>query len=589
MNGLHIATVRRQMTSRPLIVAVAILTLLASAHDAAAQRRNIRRPGEPAYSRREGKAEKAVSEGAAAGNRMRVIVHTRSGVTKAVRTRAGRSGKVGRTHKALDGFATELKSKDVDTLLKDRDVLGVSIDARIQAPKVSAATLAEYPYAGKKNYDAQALRATLGLKATDVGRGTGVAVVDSGIAPLADLWPRISAFYDFTRGGTAVATAPSDKYGHGTHVASLIAGNGANSEGRNVAVAPAAHLIGLKVLDDHGAGYTSDVIAAIEFAITNKRALGIDVLNLSLGHVIYEAAATDPLVQVVERAVRAGIIVVVSAGNFGMNPDTKEVGYAGITSPGNAPSALTVGAMRHRGTATRLDDEIAQFSSRGPTWFDGFIKPDVMAPGQALVAAVGKKSELNKNEALKVATVKGAYAKVSGTSMAAAVTSGVVALMIDANRRDEGASSVLTPNTVKAILQFTAIPLPDDDQATPSVLEQGAGGINGAGALALTRAIDPAVPVGSPWLETGLEQFSTIAGTVLAWSDHIVWGDHVVWGDTALWHLEAFDDHIVWGDSFVHGINEVMQSVTAWGTHIVWGDDDDHVVWGDRYIMALGL
>ena len=133
------------------------------------------------------------------------------------------------------------------------------------------------------------------------GRGVGVAIIDSGIAPTRDLDGRIAAFYDFTKGG--IATTPKDEYGHGTHIAGLIAGSGEHSNGKYVGVATAARLIGLKVLDDQGAGYTSDVIAAVEFATDNKAALGIDVINMSLGHPIYEPAATDPLVQAVEAPV----------------------------------------------------------------------------------------------------------------------------------------------------------------------------------------------------------------------------------------------------------------------------------------------
>ena len=108
-----------------------------------------------------------------------------------------------------------------------------------------------------------------------------------------------------------VAASPTDDYGHGTHVAGLIAGSGDLSSGKRYrGVAPKARLIALKVLDQNGAGNTSDVISAIEFVTANKDQLGVDVINLSLGHPIYEPAATDPLVQAVEAAVRAGIVVV---------------------------------------------------------------------------------------------------------------------------------------------------------------------------------------------------------------------------------------------------------------------------------------
>ena len=114
------------------------------------------------------------------------------------------------------------------------------------------------------------------------------------------------------------------------------------------------------------------MIAAIEWAVANRAAYNIKVINLSLGHPILEPAATDPLVQAVEAAVRAGIVVVASAGNIGINPATGLPGYAGITSPGNAPSAITVGAVRTQGTVPRGDDEVAAYSSRGATWYDGY-------------------------------------------------------------------------------------------------------------------------------------------------------------------------------------------------------------------------
>ena len=119
-------------------------------------------------------------------------------------------------------------------------------------------------------------------------------------------------------------------------------------------------------------------------------------MNLSLGHPIYEPAGNDPLVAAVERAVSAGIVVVVSAGNFGGDPVTHEVGYAGITSPGNAPDAITVGAVETLQTVTRRDDQVAWYSSRGPSWYDGYQKPDVVAPGSHLASNVSSGSALIK-------------------------------------------------------------------------------------------------------------------------------------------------------------------------------------------------
>ena len=201
-------------------------------------------------------------------------------------------------------------------------------------------------------------------------------------------------------GAACGRVAPSDAYGHGTHVAGLIGS-------RFVGVAPNVRLIGLKVLDAKGQGRTSDVLRAIQFAIDNKDALGIRVVNLSLGHPVYEPAASDPLVQAVESAVRAGLVVVTSAGNFGVNPATRLPGYAGLTSPGNAPSALTVGAVQTFDTPSRADDRIAPYSSRGPSWYDGFAKPDVAAPGHGLlsIARSGQRAAQAERGARRFGTV----------------------------------------------------------------------------------------------------------------------------------------------------------------------------------------
>ena len=240
-------------------------------------------------------------------------------------------------------------------------------------------------------------------------------------------------------------------------------------------------LISLKVLDAHGSGRTSDVVRAVQFAIDNRATYGIDVINLSLGHPIFEPAATDPLVQAVERAVASGIVVVASAGNSGVNRVTGQVGYAGISSPGNAPSAISVGALDTQNTAARADDTIADFSSRGPTWYDGYSKPDLVAPGRRDIANSAPEGSLyawlakdapqkliaptNPSGKKSVMSNVAYYISLSGTSMAAGVTTGVVARMIESNRSrlhpgaTTWAPSDLSPNQVKLILEYTAFPM----------------------------------------------------------------------------------------------------------------------------------
>ena len=364
---------------------------------------------------------------------------------------------------------------------------------------------------GRGQRCSKCLLQTLGLDAVEMdgpsGKDVGIAVIDSGLEQGVDLHGgERDKQYAFE--GAPKQVAPYDDYGHGTHVAGLIGGSGEASEGdaEEIArdghahrikvrvyrgIAPKARIVSLKVLNGDGTGRTSDVIDAIQFAVQNRERLKIDIINLSLGHPIYEPRDTDPLVQAVEAAVRSGIVVVASAGNFGTNPDTGVPGYAGITSPGNAPSAITVGAVDTRGTASRLDDRVASYSSRGPTWYDAAAKPDVVAPGHRLVAPAALRSSLYAEwPGRRVGSAKKGsdYFMLSGTSMAAAVTSGVVALILEAH--EERFKERLAPNAVKALLEFSAIPLPGVDRLT-----QGAGEVNAAGAIQLAASVESFVAI----------------------------------------------------------------------------------------------
>ena len=147
-----------------------------------------------------------------------------------------------------------------------------------------------------------------------------------------------------------------------------------------------ADLINLRALGADGSGNTSDVIEAIDWAVAHRRQYNIRVINLSLGHPVLESYVDDPLCQAAQRAVDAGIVVVAAAGNFGKTDDGRPI-VGGIVAPGNTPSVLTVGAVNTNGTAQRSDDVMATYSSRGPTAIDGVLKPELVAPGNKLVAA----------------------------------------------------------------------------------------------------------------------------------------------------------------------------------------------------------
>ncbi|MBI4265294.1 MAG: S8 family serine peptidase [Acidobacteria bacterium] len=520
--------------------------------------------------------------------RTRVIVRTTASDRPTLKNAWSRQGhKIRREHRVLSALTMEIPARSIDALSRAPGVLSISIDAPVRPKQTTELTWTS----------GTLLQQTLGVDPASgsTGAGVGVAVIDSGIAPLPDFDTRITAFYDFTTTGNN-KTPPFDDYGHGTHVAGLIGGTGAASGGLYTGVAPGVSLIGLKVLTGSGSGYTSDVIEAIEFATINKGALGIDIINLSLGHPPFESATTDPLVLAVQNASAAGIVVIASAGNYGINPSTGTIGYGGILVPGNAPSAITVGAGNTMLTADRSDDLVMAYSSRGPSWYDGYAKPDVVAPGHRLIAPAAPDSTLvAKYPNLLVPDETGAltYLRLSGTSMATAVTSGTVALLIETSRAAfPTARPELTPNTVKAMLQFTAFTMHDENLAPYNRLTQGSGGLNADGALTLARAIDTSVPAGEWWLAWAVSPYSDISGVLLTWAQNLIWGENLIWGDSVYTHRSSFASNVVWGDNIVWGENVVWGENLIWGDNVVWGDNliwGDNIVWGENVVWGDNL
>src|SRR5581483_2073653 len=238
-------------------------------------------------------------------------------------------------------------------LVNDPEVLHISEDHQVTA---------------KNDYTVPATNATIAWQQFGVdGAGIGVAVIDSGISDHSDLKgakssQRVVYREDFV-GGDGM-----DHYGHGEHVAGIIAGNGSSSQCAKCTrdlrgMAPGADLIDLRALDQNGEGRDSTLIAAIERAIALKRRFNIRVINLSVGRPIFESYRNDPLCQAVEAAWRAGIVVVVAAGNGGRDNTAANHGYGTITAPGNDPYVITVGAMKTMQTYDRSDDRIASYSS----------------------------------------------------------------------------------------------------------------------------------------------------------------------------------------------------------------------------------
>jgi serine protease AprX len=503
------------------------------------------------------------------GQRVRVIVHGDRNVIEALGSRHGL-----RVARLLDEAGViEANSAEIEALQQDSEIDHLSGDLPVNAAMsvTNVATGANQVWAG-----------VAGLPGV-TGKGVGVAVIDSGIKTHTALNNKVVGNVAFASGGTA------DTYGHGTHIAGIIAGKATSVTPLYTGgVAPGASLINVRVLRADGSGLTSDVIAGIDWAISNRVKYNIRIINLSLGHPVMEASATDPLCEAVKRAAQAGIVVVASAGNVGKT-STGEPVLGGISSPGNSPYAITVGALNTRATTPRPDDVVTTYSSRGPTRFDLRMKPDLVAPGNKIVSLLADASYIKTNYPAGYVAGSGtnAYYMMSGTSMATAVVSGAVALLLESNRN-------LTPIQVKLALQMSATYMPE-----AGLIGAGAGSINlvvarRIASAGLTDPLPSSSIAGSPVLAGGVAFFDggTLAdrlysstGMRILWGDQVppVWTDpsRIIWGDLNLLGLAnpntSLDaNRIIWGDV----------SLSATSTRIIWGDsvtnaDGFRIIWGD--------
>ena len=396
---------------------------------------------------------------AAAPSTGEYIVQMQKGTTPAAGKRLVRvlGGRVtSPTLRVINGFGAKLSRRAAERLRHRRGVRSVSLNTGMTAsatdtsggytcPTADATTVAAKPaYGWGRDVDptvlnwqdrlaqpmVHAIRADRAWYRSE-GRGVGVAVVDTGIA--GDIPDFQTPGWNGSRVIASAVTNPcasdaTDEYGHGTHVAGLIAGNSmlyqsdSRYYGRYMGVAPRANLISVKVSDDDGNTTVLDVINGIQFAVDNKAQYGIRVINLSLSSAAAESYRTDPLDAAVEQAWNAGIVVVAAAGNEALTAD-------GVTfSPANDPWVITVGALDDRGTFTRLDDILAPWSSRGLTQ-DGVRKPEVLAPGGGLISALAPESDFA--HMCPTCIVDSRYFKAGGTSMATGIVSGAAALLVE--------------------------------------------------------------------------------------------------------------------------------------------------------------
>ncbi len=368
-------------------------------------------------------------------------------------------GVVGQQLPIVGGFSASVPRRAFSALLHHSGIRRVWLDHPVKMADVDGDDDIEEFDSKPPNTE---WRAAIGLTKVgdDVdGEDVTVAVLDTGISQTEDLGDRVVERVDFTRNGDGY-----DQYGHGTHMTGIIAGDGASSGGRWAGVAPDADVISIKVAEWDGSTDVSTVLAALQWVAVHGDDLGVRVLNLSFGTDSVQTYRQDPLNHAVQRVWKAGILVVVAAGNRGPSE-------ASIAKPGDSPHALTVGAAYLHGTVATEDDEVAEFSSRGPTP-DGFPKPDLVAPGTTIVSTRARGTTID--ELRPAARVGEHYFKGTGTSQAAAIVSGVAALMFDVEPS-------LDPDTVKAILMGTT------DPSLAGAKGGGTGLVNAAAAVRAAR------------------------------------------------------------------------------------------------------
>jgi len=385
-----------------------------------------------------------------------------------------------------------------------------------------------------------------------------IAVVDSGVdATRADFGGRVLGQVNLT---SLAPNSPGDGYGHGTFIAGIAAGGADGYAG----VAPTANIYSLDVMNDAGEATVADVIAACDWILQNKSTYDIRVANFSLHASSPASLFFDPLDQAVEKLWLNGVVVVTAAGNYAVDGQESGVPFA----PGNDPFVITVGAADIAGTVDTADDTAAPWSAWGYTP-DGFMKPDLAAPGRYIVGPVTDGAGLAVERSDHV--VAPGYMELSGTSFSAPMVAGAAAMLL-AQHPD------WTADQVKGALMVSATATPS---ATPDSL--GVGELNVAGAQQVS---DPPNP------NAGLDQFltstdgtttfdaaawQTAALSDAAWSD-AAWSD-AAWSDAA-WASAAWSD-AAWSDAAWASAawSDAAWSDAAW-SDAAWSD----AAWADASV-----
>jgi len=389
-----------------------------------------------------------------------------------------------------------------------------------------------------------------------------IAIVDSGIdATRSDVSGRVLGQVNLT--SLPGNTPTGDGYGHGTFVAGIAAGSAPGYAG----VAPKANLMSVDIMNDQGEATVADVVAAADWILQNKTTYNIKVANFSLHAVSRASVQFDPIDQAVEKLWLNGVVVVAAAGNYAVNGAESGVQFA----PGNDPFVITVGAADIGTKVSASDDSAAPWSAWGYTP-DGFMKPDIAAPGRYMVGPVPTNSVLYSERPGSVTSP--GYMQLSGTSFAAPVVSGAAAMLL-------GQHPTWTPDQVKGALMLTATPEPK-----VTLGQLGVGDVNIAAARALrlnhipnpNAALDQFVGAAADGTAVfNAAAWASAAASDAAWSDaawsDAAWSD-AAWSDAA-WASAAWSD-AAWASAAwaTAAWSDAAWSDAAW-SDAAWADNAD--------------
>jgi len=473
-------------------------------------------------------------------------------------------GEVLRHYEVLDLLAIRIPAESLIELAVEDDVKRVSLDETVVTSSTILKTVANVP-----SYDSS--------NSSYKGDDQTVAILDTGVASHGDLYDKVRQ-YSFLNGNYPKpeidddklekynSSAQLDEFGHGTHIAGVVAGSGRFSSGDYEGPALQADILSLQVLDGNGHGQMSDVMAALDWLLQYGEYFDVRVANLSFGKPITESNTTDPLVAAVEAVWDSGIVVVAAAGNYGRE------GYFSTTSPGNSRKIITVGSLTDNGTGPNFDDDyVSTYSSRGPTVEDHVVKPDLVAPGNRLIATAPRTSVLAKllpdNVVACTSTSTSTsnylwssssgcnekYLELSGTSMATGVVSAAAAMMLDKE-------PWLSPATVKARLMRSARKLDE----SPIVA--------GAGLLDIDAAMNETGVVSGQALSP-LMSFDSATGGTLVQDTASLWGNDL-WGAGYLWTDGGgvSSNGYLWTDGGVNASGYLWTDGEIWANGYLWTD-----------------